>query len=65
MDRLTLRRGRIHIRAHGNVKIVNHGGRAGYDDETLSVIQSSVGKNAIVEMKGKREYRVLDGYDPI
>ncbi|MDD2532986.1 MAG: small nuclear ribonucleoprotein [Candidatus Methanomethylophilaceae archaeon] len=31
----------------------------------LSVIQSSVGKNVIVEMKGKREYRgVLDGYDP-
>lgn len=31
----------------------------------LSVLQSSAGKNVIVELKGKREYRgVLDGYDP-
>ena len=31
----------------------------------LSVLQASAGKNVIVELKGKREYRgVLDGYDP-
>ena len=31
----------------------------------LSVLQNSVNKNVIVELKGKREYRgVLDGYDP-
>ena len=30
----------------------------------LSVLQTSVNKNVIVELKGKREYRgVLDGYD--
>ena len=31
----------------------------------LNMLQGSVGKNVIVELKGKREYRgVLDGYDP-
>ena len=31
----------------------------------LNVLQGAVGKNVIVELKGKREYRgVLDGYDP-
>ena len=30
----------------------------------LSVLQASINKNVIVELKGKREYRgVLDGYD--
>ena len=30
----------------------------------LSVLQNSMNKNVIVELKGKREYRgVLDGYD--
>ena len=31
----------------------------------LNVLQEAVGKNVIVELKGKREYRgVLDGCDP-
>ncbi len=31
----------------------------------LSVLQTAVSKNVIVELKGKKEYRgVLDGYDP-
>lgn len=31
----------------------------------LTILNQSVNKNVIVELKGKREYRgVLDGYDP-
>ncbi len=31
----------------------------------LSVLNQAVGKNVMVELKGKKEYRgVLDGYDP-
>ena len=31
----------------------------------LSVLNQAVGKNVMVELKGRKEYRgVLDGYDP-
>lgn len=31
----------------------------------LNVLSQAIGKNVIVEIKGKREYRgILDGYDP-
>ena len=31
----------------------------------LNVLNQAVGKNVMVELKGRREYRgVLDGYDP-
>ena len=31
----------------------------------LSVLNQTVGKNVMVELKGRKEYRgVLDGYDP-
>lgn len=32
----------------------------------LSVLNQAVGKNVMVELKGRKEYRgVLDGYDPL
>lgn len=31
----------------------------------LNILSQAIGKNVIVEIKGKREYRgILDGYDP-
>lgn len=47
-------------------RLADSGGKRGREmQKPLSILNQSLGKRVLVELKGNREYRgVLDGYDP-